>query len=374
MMPLPRVGNPASLRYRAGVGARFPRPKADNQGEGTSPLPPCRRGNRIWILPRHFAGFFAVLIACAGADRLHLQSDTSRIPPATAIRAEFVRIVGGPGAGPGGFVSPVAVSVNAIGQAYVVDRGSDRVVRFEGDGEFVAEAGGFGWGDRQFNAPSGINAAGSLDVWVADTQNRRIVRLNSTLYWLGTITQDVLDGIERDLGYPTDVAVGPDGWLWFTDTDTDRLRRLSPFSETTETTAGFAVAGDLRNPAGLAIGPDGRIVVADTENDRIVLYDGFGNLLRSWGEGIVRRPAGVEVTAQGDVIVADTGNDRVLFLNRLLSIVGTLGGDSVDERVPHSPASFRGPRDVSVSPRGVLWVADTGNRRLVVFRLVRTTD
>jgi len=304
-------------------------------------------------------------LGCANADRLHLQADTSRLPPATAIQAEFVRVVGGRGSSAGEFVRPSGISVNALGQAYVVDTGNDRVQQFDPSGRYLSEIGGFGWSDGQFNRPSGITASGSLDIWVADTQNRRIVHLNAALYWLGTLTQEVQDGVARELGYPTDVAVSADGWLWFTDKDTDRLRRLSPFAQSAEISTGSAGVGDLNNPSGVAVGPDGSIVVADMDDDRIVLYDRFGNLLRSWGEGFLRRPGGVDVTWQGDIVIADTGNDRIVFLNRLCQPVGTYGASGA------APGAFRAPGDVAVDRHGRMGVADTENHRLQVFRLLR---
>lgn len=310
----------------------------------------------------------ALCVGCAGGDRLRLQGDLDHVPPTSAIRVEFVRVVGGRGSSPGEFVRPSGVSVNALGQAYVVDTGNDRVQRLDPDGRYLDEIGGFGWGDGQFNQPTGITATGSLDVWVADTQNRRIVHLDATLYWLGVLTEDMGEGATGGLGFPTDAAVSPDGWLWFTDRDGDRLRRISPFGDTPEIVTGSFGAGDLADPGGLAVGPEGTIVVADTDGDRLVLYDRFGNRLRTWGEGLLKHPNGVEITREGDIVVADTGNDRIVFVNRLWKVVGTFGATGVD------PGSFRAPADVAVDRRARMWVTDRGNHRVQQFRLERQTE
>ena len=310
----------------------------------------------------------SLLLGCAGPGRLQLRGDTSGVPPAAGMHVEFVRVIGGRGSSPGEFVRPSGISVDGLGQAYVVDSGNERVQKFTADGRYLDEIGGFGWGEGQFNQPSGITAAGGLDIWVADTQNRRIVHLDATLFWLGALTQDVQEGVVRGLGYPTDVAMGPDGWLWFTDRDSDRLRRISPFADAPEIVTGNIGAGELTNPAGLAVGPEGNIVVADTNNDRLVFYDRFGNRLRTWGEGILRRPNAVDITWQGDIVVADTGNDRVVFLNRLWKFIGSYGANGPEA------GSFRAPADVAVDRRGHMWVADRNNHRVQLFGLERQTD
>jgi DNA-binding beta-propeller fold protein YncE len=164
-----------------------------------------------------------------------------------------------------------------------------------------------------------------------------------------------------------DVAVSPDGWLWFTDRDGDRLRLISPFADAPELAAGTG-AGDLTNPGGVAVGPEGNIVVADTNNDRLVFYDRFGNRLRTWGEGLLRRPDGVDITWHGDIVVADTGNDRIVFVNRLWKLVGTFGASGT------GPGSFNGPADVAVDRHGRLWVTDRNNHRVQLFHLERRVD
>ncbi len=309
----------------------------------------------------------ASLVGCAG-DALSLRASRAAGPPAVAMSATHLEVIGSRGTGPGMFVQPSDISSNALGQVFVCDTGNDRIQMFSPSGEFLAEIGGFGWSAHQFNAPTGISAAASLDVWVADTQNRRIVHLDSRLNWLGIVERETIGTESRDLGFPTDVVESDEGMLWYTDRDTDRLRRLSPFSETTDRPADRIGVTELANPSALAIGPDGTIVVADTENDRIVFFDMFGTYLRTWGSGILTRPGGVAVSRFGDIVIADTGNHRVVFLNRLGRQIGEISGQGM------FPGEFREPRGVAFDRSGRLWVADTGNDRLQIFAIDRVTE
>jgi DNA-binding beta-propeller fold protein YncE len=73
-------------------------------------------------------------------------------------------------------------------------------------------------------------------------------------------------------------------------------------------------------PAALAVGPTtGELYVADTDNNRIVLYlptspDPVPMGQKGAGPDQFQSPAGVAVDRQGNVYVADTGNRRIMKL------------------------------------------------------------
>jgi tripartite motif-containing protein 71 len=306
----------------------------------------------------------ATLTACSVVD---LHTGLSRTAPSTSIDATFVKVIGNRGTSPGEFHRPEGISVNRRGDVYVVDSGNERIQKLDAEGVYITEIGGFGWSAGQFNQPLGIDATSGLDVWITDTQNRRIARMNADLHWISSLTTHNVDGISRDLGEPTGVAVSADGWLWFTDRDEDRLRRLSPFSVGSETPSGSIGTGDLDNPSGIAIASDGTIYVADTGNDQIAVYDQFGSFLNSIGRGFLKKPRGVTVTPLGDICIADTDNHRIVFCNRLGHLVGSFGSAGT------GPGQFTRPSGVAVDRSGRVWVSDTGNNRLQILQLQRKT-
>jgi hypothetical protein len=76
------------------------------------------------------------------------------------------------------------------------------------------------------------------------------------------------------------------------------------------------------------------------------------------GERRLNRPRGITAHRGGDVYLADTGNNRVVhFFNprKELKWVRALGGMST-------------PQDVTISADRTVFVADTGNNRVLVFR------
>lgn len=84
---------------------------------------------------------------------------------------------------------------------------------------------------------------------------------------------------------------------------------------------------------------------------------------RSLGIGDFKEPQDMCVDAEGRLYVADTGNNRIIVLDRGGKLLNVLTG------FDHNGAkdSFNSPGGVFVTPEGGLYVADTGNGRVVVL-------
>jgi sugar lactone lactonase YvrE len=80
------------------------------------------------------------------------------------------------------------------------------------------------------------------------------------------------------------------------------------------------------------------------------------------GPGQFRNPLGIAAEASGNVFVADTGNDRIVRLayrDDRLSFVRAFGSTGSGRQ------QFRSPSDVAVGASGALYIADTGNDRII---------
>jgi streptogramin lyase len=129
------------------------------------------------------------------------------------------------------------------------------------------------------------------------------------------------------------------------------------------------------DPHGVYIAPTGSVFVADTANNRVVLV--YKNGFR-WtiGQGL-SQPA--DVIADGDgtgyVFIADAGNNRIVRLSGYHWY--TVGSYTFNLAMAFGPSNQRtitdnvkDPQSVSVNGVGDVFVADTGNNRIV--ELVRT--
>jgi len=117
----------------------------------------------------------------------------------------------------------------------------------------------------------------------------------------------------------------------------------------------------LSNPHDLALSPDGKyLFVSDVGNNRIAILD--PDTLALVGEFGSDHQAGthdVDFDDKGNVYVADTHNNRVTIY-RLDGLEATLTGELSD--------AIRGPEGVVVHPNGNIYVAGAWSNNLVAYR------
>ncbi len=160
--------------------------------------------------------------------------------------------------------------------------------------------------------------------------------------------------------------------------------------------AAFDAASDavLGNPHGLAFGPDGLLYVSDVDNNRVAVMDADSlEVVREIGRGELSAPHDVDFNAEGRLLVADTGNDRIAVFtdgqftgsvadglartegvavhpNGKLYASSAWAGSVIAFQDGEAVAGARGmsaPHDVAVDQDGDLWVADSNNDRLIKF-------
>lgn len=114
----------------------------------------------------------------------------------------------------------------------------------------------------------------------------------------------------------------------------------------------------LLGPRDAAMDEKGRLWVADFGNNAVQIFDSAGGYLGGWGNrgsgnAQFKDPCAIAVHGD-DVYVADTWNGRI-------SVFSTAG-----QWKAKAPGDFYGPRGVAVAADGKVWIADTGNQRLVL--------
>lgn len=225
---------------------------------------------------------------------------------------------------------------------------SGRVLTVAGGGSYLPEHGVSLRGvDVQLQAPTGLCFDIRGQIYVAERGANRIIRLSYD--WSATVMAgkgtagDSGDGMEADLAEfnaPTDVAIDSQENLYIADTGNHKIRRISP-EGFVSTVAGTGIAGysgdggpgtqaQLDTPTGLATDIEGNLYIADSKNHRIRQL----------------RPDGTIVTLAG----------------------GAFGGFGGDGQAP-AEARFNVPTGLTVSPEGMLKVADRDNHRIRSFNL-----
>ena len=199
--------------------------------------------------------------------------------------------------------------------------------------------------------------------------------------------QALTGGDAAPLNQPRGLAVDSKGNVYVAELGSHTIRVFGPDGKVLRTIGGLGAApGQLNEPRGLAVDQQGNLYVADTWNARISKFGPDGGFIKSWGVGDAdfgagRRatitdgteagnaakplgffgPRGVAVDQQGNVYIADTGNKRIV-------VTDTDGNYRYQFGQPGAaPGQFNEPIGVAVDQQGNVLVADTWNGRVQVF-------
>jgi tripartite motif-containing protein 71 len=138
------------------------------------------------------------------------------------------------GAGDGAFNHPSGVAVASVapGQedVYVADKGNDRVVELDANGDVLRRWGSRGAGDGRFHAPAGVAVDGAGDVYVLDSENNRVELFDSSGRFLAKWG---LRGTGLgDFSQPSAIAIDCNGDVYVADTNNNRVERFNPVAPT----------------------------------------------------------------------------------------------------------------------------------------------
>ena len=109
-------------------------------------------------------------------------------------------------------------------------------------------------------SPVGITAGPNGNLWFTEYNGNRIARITP----LGVVTE-FSTGISAGAS-PNGITLGPDGNLWFTETGGNRIGRITPAGVVTEYSAGITANA---SPYGIREGPDGNLWFTETSANRI---------------------------------------------------------------------------------------------------------
>ncbi|WP_210414459.1 NHL repeat-containing protein [Leptospira wolffii] len=240
-------------------------------------------------------------------------------------------------------------------------------------------------------AAGGLSMDSQGGLWASDTNNQRVFHFSSPF----STFQDA-DIILTGFDTPRGVAVDPNGGLWVASTMQDLVYHfpsgvisggvaditLGTFNSNNQTQNTF------NNPWDLAADSSGSVWVADYFNSRVLRFSppftsgmnadlvlgksSFTSGAAGASANQMASPNDVEVDSSGKVWVADTGNHRVLrfsppFSNGMAADLVLGQPDFVSSSYALDADSLSSPNGVSIASNGAVWVADSGNMRAVRF-------
>ena len=301
--------------------------------------------------------------------------------------------------------APRAVAIGTDGSVYIADTGNNVIRKVSATGIITLFAGGgpvcaavsqyaqgatdaFGDGclatQATFSSPSGLAADAFGSIYVADTGNNLVRQIGSTgfvtvLAGGGTACTAAVDSngdgcaaAQTIFNAPTGLVYDPSGQnIVVADTGNSIVRKI--YLSTTFTNTSGVASNIQANPVTLIAGNGQAGSSVDANNVA--------------GTSQLSHPTGVAIDASGTVYIADTGNNsiRMVTTSGIITTIAGINGPSGagTGTVPASAiiTQFTSPGAVAVLPSGTLYIADSGNNRLltdtrsqITYNFGRTND
>lgn len=198
------------------------------------------------------------------------------------------------GSGAGRMKRPVNLAIDADGSKYVADSALDQVLLFDAENRFVRAFGG----PDKFR-PVDVAVRGER-LYVVDIGNHQVHVLNKRsgglLFRFGGVGQQPGQMVQ-----PTNIAIGPGGDLYVTETGNFRVQRFTADGKPLRTYGEAGnVPGTFARPKGIAVDRAGRLYVADAAIQNVQVFTDDGRLLMDFGrplEGLdgMSLPAAVKI-------------------------------------------------------------------------------
>lgn len=260
------------------------------------------------------------------------QHGQSRIRPAEKIPMDHFNL-------------PVGVGWLDLTTMLICDTGNHRIKALKLNGEVKFILGQEGWKDGYFHHPLGVDTDCAGRIYVAEPRG------------------DYLRDFPLDWGQRMRVQGNR---IQIFDTDLKPSKRLGHMHH---------MCGrdykQFKNLTRVWVDQNGDIYVADNGNHRILVFN--NNMQKKeeiikWEDYRMRYPNSFDVAKNGWMAIADTGNHKILMLDERRELRQIIGGFGTEN------GKFIKPHDVRFGPNGDLYVLDTGNGRIQIFKGMHIHD
>jgi tripartite motif-containing protein 71 len=334
--------------------------------------------NGVLYIGTSFGNFYAI----TGSEMIAAQSIRTPTPAATpaggglpsiptALTTTFLWQAGGADSA---LAQPDGIATAPDGSIWVVDAVDHEVHVFEADGTTrqVIALNDAGAGAFSFTLPNGegyasISVDADGNAWVLDTGHFRVVKFDANGQFVQEMSYQDQTG---NTPYSSDIVVGPDGSVYVEDGRTPSVLRFTANGELA------AVIGQpekvderLTGPARIGVDAEGNVYVTDNGSGfaEIKVYAPDGTFLRRFGDGDLELAIDVTVDANGIAYVTDPPANQIKIFDGSGALIGAIGEAGTE------PGQFTGIDTVAVDGNGNLYVLDFEGRQVEAFHLTWTS-
>jgi DNA-binding beta-propeller fold protein YncE len=262
---------------------------------------------------------------------------------------------GSTGIGDGQFNHPSDVAVDDNGNIFVADSYTNRIQKFDSNGNYLDQWGSAGSGDGQFDYAYSIEYAPDGYLYVGDNDNSRIQIFDTDGNYIDQFATT---------GEPKDSFIAENGDIYVADETNHVVRWFDPIFTLVLAWGGFGSGeGQFKQPVDIGASPDGgRLYVLDSGNDRVQVFTNNGVYLSQFGG------SGAAPGQCGDCFGLAVDNNGLVYVTDLndgmIQIYDEYGG-FIEEFV--APGVSPNPYGVCFDIDNNLYVADQWNNVVHVF-------
>ncbi len=329
--------------------------------------------------------------------------------PSAILAADRIELVAG--AAKGDLNLPFGVVLDRQGNVLIVEYGGHRVRKLDAAGKLITVAGTGKKGDAgdggpalqaEFNFMHSLALAASGDLYLADTLNHRVRRVSRD-GTVSTFAGTGKPGFSGDGGPAAQaqfngiycIAFGPkDERLYLVDLENRRVRAIDMKTGVVTTIAGNGKCGvpadgadapsaPLVDPRAVAVDRQGNVYILERSGHALRVVDPKGKIRTVAGTGKAglsgdggpalqaqfNGPKHLCVDGEDNVVIADTENHAIRkYLPRegkIVRVAGTGKEGHAGVGGPSLECQLKQPHGVYVSGRGDLYIADSGNNRVL---------
>ena len=261
--------------------------------------------------------------------------------------------------------APASVAFDSKGHLFVLNRGPQPLMEFDGNGKFIRT-----FGEGLFTRSHGLRIDKDDNIWATDVSAHIVMKLNpqgQVLMTLGTKGQagDWDEGAQsHHFTEPNDVAIGRNGEIYVVQGHTPgrgdpRVLKFDANGKFIKTWGGKGTeSGKFEVAHGIAIDAKGLLWVTDRENQRIQIFNEDGKFIRE--VKFAGLPCGLDIGSQSIYMVNGFAG-QLLKLDLDGNVLAATGkpGKGLGE--------FGEAHFIAVSPKGEIYIADTVNSTLHKF-------
>ena len=207
------------------------------------------------------------------------------------------------------------------------------------------------------SGPNGIAAGPDGALWFTETNANKIGRITTA----GAITEF---RIPTSSSNPIYITAGSDGALWFSENSGNKIGRITTSGTITE----FAIPTHASNPAGIAAGPDGAVWFAENSGNKIGRITTSGTITEFAIPSSGSSPLGIAAGPDGALWFAENGSGKI---GRI-----TAAGAVTQYPLPALSGPLAGPIGIVAGPDGALWFgagSNTGNSLVSSINRIATS-